>query len=910
MNLLFAIIGRTLGALGNLTLVVIICIFVFAIVGMSLFGDAYKTPGEHPRLNFEDFPHSFMVVFRVLCGEWIESMWDCLRVTNGQPSCIIFFLVTMIFGNLVVLNLFLALLLSCFGTESLLQRENENPEPNKLQIAFERIYRAIIFTKIQLVKVFKMGICCLKNRLCPVRPEQSKNHSVPRENGTKMASPSKKSNQNSASMEATMSLLGLNQQKNENQNGQQNGIAGQKMELVSGVRENSIPSLASCTPRQSLHEIKTTQVEAEYWDQPDDCLPKCIQRILKPLLNPCMQSSLGRFYKWARNIAYSLVEHKYFEAFIIVMILLSSVTLVFEDKNLKKKPKLHVALDYLDKYFTIVFTLEMLIKWLAYGVRKYFKDAWCWLDFAIVMIALASFALTVLNPESNSSNMSSFKAMRTLRALRPLRAVSRWELMRIVVNALFQAIPAIFHVFLVIIVFWLIFSIMGMQLFGGKFRKCIATETNEALPANSFPNKTFCLQYEILHKNVSWRNSKINFDNVLNGYLALLQVATFKGWLEIMNNAVDIVDTDMQPIKNYRKANYFYFILFIIFGAFFTLNLFIGVIIDNFNVQKRKAGGSIEMFLTDEQKKYYNAMKKMSNTAPQKPIPRPRFRISRLAFDVVTNQKFDLFIMCIILLNTFIMCIEHHGQSEEFHKNLETINRMFIVIFVGEFLFKFIGQRWYYFKNYWNIFDFTIVIFSVVCWAVETIAIKMMDRLPISPTVVRIVRLFRIGRVLRLVKSARGIRTLLFALIVSLPALVNIGVLLFLVMFIYAIIGMSFFGNLRYSAGVTEDFNFETFYQAIIILFQISTSAGWNEVLEAIINDSEECNPENERPKRVDCANYTTGVLYIVSYLIISYLVIVNMYIAVILENFSQATEDVKQGLTQDDFDQFYEVCF
>ncbi|VEL13145.1 unnamed protein product [Protopolystoma xenopodis] len=102
----------------------------------------------------------------------------------------------------------------------------------------------------------------------------------------------------------------------------------------------------------------------------------------------------------------------------------------------------------------------------------------------------------------------------------------------------------------------------------------------------------------------------------------------------------------------------------------------------------------------------------------------------------------------------------------------------------------------------------------------------MISALPVSPTVIRVIRVFRIGRVLRLVKSAVGIRTLLFALIVSLPALFNIGLLLFLVIFIYAIVGMSFFGELSYHAGIDADFNFETFPQALMVLIQISTSAG------------------------------------------------------------------------------------
>ena len=57
---------------------------------------------DMPRWNFVDFMHSFMIVFRVLCGEWIESMWDCMLVASNV--CIPFFLATVVIGNLVVSN--------------------------------------------------------------------------------------------------------------------------------------------------------------------------------------------------------------------------------------------------------------------------------------------------------------------------------------------------------------------------------------------------------------------------------------------------------------------------------------------------------------------------------------------------------------------------------------------------------------------------------------------------------------------------------------------------------------------------------------------------------------------------------------------------------------------------------------
>lgn len=187
---------------------------------------------------------------------------------------------------------------------------------------------------------------------------------------------------------------------------------------------------------------------------------------------------------------------------------------------------------------------------------------------------------------------------------------------------------------------------------------------------------------------------------------------------------------------------------------------------------------------------------------------------------------------------------------------------------------------------------------------------RYFEKLPISPTILRVVRVFRVGRVLRLVKSAKGIRTLLFSLAVSMPALFNIGLLLFLIMFIYAIVGMSCFMHVKRTAGIDDMFNFETFANSIIILFQICTSAGWDGILAGLMNDTPpDCSLNStETSPSGDCGSSAMGIAYLCSYLVITYLVVVNMYIAVILENFSQATEDVQQGLTQDDFDMYYEL--
>lgn len=141
------------------------------------------------------------------------------------------------------------------------------------------------------------------------------------------------------------------------------------------------------------------------------------------------------------------------------------------------------------------------------------------------------------------SSIGAFRALRTLRALRPLRAVSRWEGMKVVVNALIQAIPSIFHVLMVCLVFWLIFAIMGVQLFGGRYHKCV-DRYGKVLNATIVPNMTACEALKESH-NYTWENSKISFDNVLSSYLALFQVVgQFVSFISNVREKNDKADHD------------------------------------------------------------------------------------------------------------------------------------------------------------------------------------------------------------------------------------------------------------------------------------------------------------------------------------------------------------------------------
>ncbi|XP_015273726.1 PREDICTED: sodium channel protein type 4 subunit alpha [Gekko japonicus] len=941
LNMLIKIIGNSVGALGNLTLVLAIIVFIFAVVGMQLFGKSYKecvckisADCELPRWHMHDFFHSFLIVFRILCGEWIETMWDCMEVA-GQALCLIVFMMVMVIGNLVVLNLFLALLLSSFSADSLAGSDDDG-EVNNLQIAIGRITRGIDFVKKQVLWLLHQVWKGKKETPTKAEDDSKKENFVLNHMDTGQDS---KSNYVDGIAKKELAIDGLHHVDvgQDSKSDYINGIADKQpvinqLDISQGSKPNYLDRMAKRAPfideldhmnfinnpSLTIHvpiaseesdlydetdtgeetaedtkkplsdgtessvcstvdykppdplEEEAAAEEGEGSDEPEECFTEaCVRRC--PCLYVDVKTEKGKKWWNLRRTCFTIVEHNWFETFIIFMILLSSGALAFEDIYIERRHTIRTILEYADKVFSYVFVIEMLLKWVAYGFKVYFTNAWCWLDFLIVDVSLISLTANWLG----YSELGPIKSLRTLRALRPLRALSRFEGMRVVVNALLGAIPSIMNVLLVCLIFWLIFSIMGVNLFAGKYYRCINTTTAELFDISVVNNKTECLALNYTN-DVRWVNVKVNFDNVGFGYLSLLQVATFKGWMDIMYAAVDSREVEEQPQYEVNLYMYIYFVIFIIFGAFFTLNLFIGVIIDNFNQQKKK--------ITQQNK------------------------LQGMIYDLVTKQAFDIVIMILICLNMVTMMVETDDQSQTKIDILFQINLIFIVIFTSECFLKMIALRYYFFTVGWNVFDFVVVILSIGGLVLS----DLIEKYFVSPTLFRVIRLARIGRVLRLIRGAKGIRTLLFALMMSLPALFNIGLLLFLVMFIYSIFGMSNFAYVKKESGVDDIFNFETFGNSIICLFQITTSAGWDGLLNPILNSGPpDCDPTLENPGssvKGDCGNPAVGICFFCSYIIISFLVVVNMYIAIILENFNVATEESSEPLCEDDFEMFYET--
>ncbi|XP_068729717.1 sodium channel protein 1 brain-like [Montipora capricornis] len=885
MERLMKAIARSVEPVGNITLILSVVMYIFAVLGIKVFGKAYTEDkfGEEgvPRWNFNDFWHAVMMVFRVLCGEWIEPLWGCMRDTSPGKA-ILFFLAVLVVGNFIVLNLFVALLVNAFDFRETDNNDDAQSVQNPSRFSVGKLLKTrksclFVAKYRESFRLYELQV--LESSHCPdvhtggslaiCEPERDKSYEKQCGNTTGEGSLLEIEDSKSINKEEADPTSGVDMSPS--------GTLTRGCKMDRDDQINAASDAGMQPPRPTRYTIEI-----------DDCLPEyCVDCPLWKPFSP-------RHFCWLkfRCRVRFLVEKKYFEWFILATVFFSSFTLIFEDIHLHEKPKLQTTLEILNYVFAAIFTAEFVLKVIGFGLVKYFSSPWNCLDAFIVSISLACVF--------EDKNLSVFRSLRTLRALRPLRAISRLEGMRVVVNALFAAIPGIGNVLLVSLLFWLIFSILGVHIFAGKFYKCVDKD-NKPLPASVVPSKTKCLANP---NGYRWVNSKVTFDNVFAGFLALMQVATFEGWMEVMQDAVDSTDVDMQPQFENKLASYCFFVAFIVVGSFFVLNLFVGVIIDNFNSLKKKYEelNSMGMLLTDTQRKWVNFLKEAARKKPPSRQIRPQERLCGVLYDVVMGDKFEIAIMTVIMCNMVLMTIQHHGQSKEITEVLRIANFVFTGIFVLEAIVKIVTLRTHYFKKPWNVFDFLIVLSSLVdVMLVEFNA----NEGTVSPSLLRVLRIFRIARLLRLVEFAKGIRKLLWALMISLPALFNIGTLLFMVMFIYAIIGMSAFGNVKREGELSDTVNFETFASALLLLFRLSTGSGWNDIMDALLLEPPNCDPDYLDLPNGNCGSFG-AIIYLASYIIVVFLVIVNMYIAIILENVNRAHEIEDFCITKENFDSYY----
>ncbi|XP_036074492.1 voltage-dependent L-type calcium channel subunit alpha-1D isoform X9 [Rousettus aegyptiacus] len=864
---LVASLLNSMKSIASLLLLLFLFIIIFSLLGMQLFGGKFNfDETQTKRSTFDNFPQALLTVFQILTGEdWNAVMYDGIMAYGGPSSSgmivCIYFIILFICGNYILLNVFLAIAVDNLAdAESLNTAQKEEAEE--------------------------------KERKKIARKESLEN---------------KKNNKPEV-----------------------NQIANSDNKVtIDDYREEDEDKDPYPPCDVPVGEEEEEEEEEDEPEVPAGPRPRRISELnMKEKIVPIPEGSAFFILSKTNPIrvgCHKLINHHVFTNLILVFIMLSSASLAAEDP-IRSHSFRNTILGYFDYAFTAIFTVEILLKMTTFGAFLH-KGAFCrnyfnLLDMLVVGVSLVSFGI-------QSSAISVVKILRVLRVLRPLRAINRAKGLKHVVQCVFVAIRTIGNIMIVTTLLQFMFACIGVQLFKGKFYRC----TDEA---KSNPEE--CRGLFILYKDGDvdnpvvreriWQNSDFNFDNVLSAMMALFTVSTFEGWPELLYKAIDSNGENIGPIYNYRVEISIFFIIYIIIVAFFMMNIFVGFVIVTFQEQGEKEYKNCELDKNQRQCVEY-ALK-------ARPLRRyiPKNPYQYKFWYVVNSSPFEYMMFVLIMLNTLCLAMQHYEQSKMFNDAMDILNMVFTGVFTVEMVLKVIAFKpkgyfsdaWntfdslivigsiidvalseadHYFTDAWNTFDALIVVGSVVDIAITEVNPTESENVPVPTATpgnseesnrisITFFRLFRVMRLVKLLSRGEGIRTLLWTFIKSFQALPYVALLIAMLFFIYAVIGMQMFGKvaMRDNNQINRNNNFQTFPQAVLLLFRCATGEAWQEIMLACL-PGKLCDPESDYSPGEE---YTCGsnfaIVYFISFYMLCAFLIINLFVAVIMDNFDYLTRD------------------
>ncbi|XP_071395220.1 voltage-dependent N-type calcium channel subunit alpha-1B-like [Centroberyx affinis] len=250
----------------------------------------------------------------------------------------------------------------------------------------------------------------------------------------------------------------------------------------------------------------------------------------------------------------------------------------------------------------------------------------------------------------------------------------------------------------------------------------------------------------------------------------------------------------------------------------------------------------------------------------------------------VVSPPFEYAIMTMIALNTVVLMMKFYGAPVLYESMLKYLNIVFTALFTLECILKIIAfGPLNYLKASWNVFDFVTVLGSITDILVTEIKDKMIN--------LSFLRLFRAARLIKLLRQGYTIRILLWTFVQSFKALPYVCLLIAMLFFIYAIIGMQVFGNIELNeeTAINHHNNFQTFLQALMLLFRSATGEAWHEIMLACLSNRP-CDKLSGSSGK-ECGS-DFAYFYFVSFIFLCSFLMLNLFVAVIMDNFEYLTRD------------------
>ncbi|XP_064892065.1 voltage-dependent N-type calcium channel subunit alpha-1B isoform X9 [Columba livia] len=636
----------------------------------------------------------------------------------------------------------------------------------------------------------------------------------------------------------------------------------------------NIPVTITAPPGETtVIPMNSVEFESKTEEKKDDDLTKDGPKPILPYSSMFILSPTNPI----RRLFHYIVNLRYFEMVILIVIALSSIALAAEDPVQAESPR-NDALKYLDYIFTGVFTFEMVIKMIDLGLLlhpgSYFRDLWNILDFIVVSGALVAFAFS----GTKGKDINTIKSLRVLRVLRPLKTIKRLPKLKAVFDCVVNSLKNVLNILIVYMLFMFIFAVIAVQLFKGRFFYC--TDESKELEKDCRGQYLDYEKNEVEAQPREWKKYEFHYDNVLWALLTLFTVSTGEGWPTVLKHSVDATYEEQGPSPGYRmEMSIFYVVYFVVF-PFFFVNIFVALIIITFQEQGDKVMSECSLEKNERACiDFAISAKPLTRYMPQN---KQSFQYKMWKF--VVSPPFEYFIMVMIALNTIVLMMKFYDAPEAYEEMLKCLNIVFTSMFSMECVLKIIAFGVLnYFRDAWNVFDFVTVLGSITDILVTEIADNFIN--------LSFLRLFRAARLIKLLRQGYTIRILLWTFVQSFKALPYVCLLIAMLFFIYAIIGMQVFGNIALDdeTSINRHNNFRTFLQALMLLFRSATGEAWHEIMLSCLSNRA-CDPLSGLTKN-ECGS-DFAYFYFVSFIFLCSFLMLNLFVAVIMDNFEYLTRD------------------
>ena len=543
----------------------------------------------------------------------------------------------------------------------------------------------------------------------------------------------------------------------------------------------------------------------------------------------------------------------------------------------------------------------MLLKVLAEGLlftpKALVKDVSGFLDITIFIVSLIWACWMPKNVEPHSIA----HCLMLLRCFRPIRIFILVPHMRRVVSELVKGFKEIVLVAVLLSLMIFIFANYGVHLFGLRFAACNDhTITSRQNCTGVFRAEVFVTKMNLQERNGCqkpglwvprvWMNPRrFNFDNLGASMLALFEVLSYKGWVDLR----DVILSKMGP-------TYGIFIhLYVFLGSMIGLTLFVGVVIANYKENKGTA------LLTVDQMRWSDLKKRLKIAQPLHTPPKPEnSKFQAWIYDIVQHVYFKRFIACTVITNGFLLAVKweedvphktsfngtessmdhmvsNKTETDTIRSSLANASSAMTICFVIEVIMKLIAFTPYgYWQSRRNRFDLMVTILGIA-WIVLDYMIENHYTLTFG-------YLITILRFITIVGKHATLKMLMQTVFNSIIKSFFIIMGMVLLIICYALAGVILFGNLKYGEAVNRQANFRTSFRGLQMLFRIVTGEDWNRVLHDAMLSPPYCTKDPDADFwKTDCGSYYGSIIYFSSFYVFITYIMLNLLVAIIMENFS-----------------------